>query len=1028
VDRAEVILVDEGRGAMGEFRPRRRARAIVLLALALVTVLGAFGVAVEDTLQPTSLSVPGTRAAQAEALVQAHFGDSAPVVILLRGPAASLDRQGPRLVSALRHDRRVTTLSPWDRGSLDRLRPAPRKALVLVDFHVAAEEAVSVTVPRLDRLLSERVRPPVTARQTGYATLSRAIQDESVAATHRAELIALPFLFGVLLFVFRSPIAAAIPLLFGAAVVFSVRGGLSLASSYIGIDGFSLTVASMMGLSLGVDYTLLLVSRFREELATGTDPRIASVRTRATAGRAAAFAGATLALAMAVTFWVMPGSLFLSLAGTAIVVTAVSVALAVFVTPPLLYLLGHRINRWTIGSAGRGGVAMALVERTLRRPRLAAAVVGAVLILLALPVLSLKTGPPTVAQLPPSNPAREDAETIGRAVGPGWEAPFVVVAATEGGPITTESRLAALARMQRRIARDPAVQAVIGPAQIQHRTAPLRRKAKRLLAGRGDADPSRLSKLGKKLDLAAGGVGQLRGGIARAAAGAGLLAAGSGRAREGAEQIAGGLERAAAGAEKAGQALGRIDEGSGRIAEGMRRAALASRSLDGELAALLPVLRRAALDRVRHLRSQLREAAAGNPALAPAVAEAERLVEALVLARNQAKRAHATASRLRAGQATLAEAGARLHSGAGRLARAAAPLPSGLAELGGGAGRLAEGLGRLTGGADSLAGHLARGQSGSEPLQRGLSRAGVTVSASGERLSRQLASLRQRSPGIFDSGYFVLSALEGAPRLEAERAGRLTDLEHGGQAAQMLVTPRFTFNTPGSAALDHRLQGAAADLAAETGFRTAVAGGPAQLEDYSDAVSTRIPWVVCAISLVTFLALVVLLRAVLLAAIAVALNLLTVAVAFGVLTLLFEVPAGWPLGGHDYVDAIGAAGIFGIIFGLSIDYAVFLLTRMRERYDEGASNTEAVAFGLQRTARVITGAAAVMVAVFAAFAAAPIATVSQLGIGLTVAVVLDATVVRIVLLPALMLIIGERVWWLPRPLQRMLPKLGLHGA
>ena len=100
---------------------------------------------------------------------------------------------------------------------------------------------------------------------------------------------------------------------------------------------------------------------------------------------------------------------------------------------------------------------------------------------------------------------------------------------------------------------------------------------------------------------------------------------------------------------------------------------------------------------------------------------------------------------------------------------------------------------------------------------------------------------------------------------------------------------------------------------------------------------------IAVITLATFLILVVILRALPLAAIAVGLNLVTVAVAFGVLTLLFEVPEGWPLGGHSYVDAIGAAGIFGIIFGLSIDYAVFLLMRMREHYENGAAHEEAIA-------------------------------------------------------------------------------------
>jgi RND superfamily putative drug exporter len=183
--------------------------------------------------------------------------------------------------------------------------------------------------------------------------------------------------------------------------------------------------------------------------------------------------------------------------------------------------------------------------------------------------------------------------------------------------------------------------------------------------------------------------------------------------------------------------------------------------------------------------------------------------------------------------------------------------------------------------------------------------------------------------------------------------------------------------------------------------------------------------VVLAITLATFLVLVVVLRAVLLAAIAVALNLATVAVAFGILTLLFHVPDSWPLGGHSYVDAVGATLIFGLVFGLSIDYAVFLLSRMREHYDAHGDNAAAVEFGLSRTAGVITGAAMIMMAVFVAFAGAPIATVSQLGVGLTIAVLLDATVVRIVLLPALMLLLGDRVWWLPKPLQRAIPKLSV---
>ena len=117
-----------------------------------------------------------------------------------------------------------------------------------------------------------------------------------------------------------------------------------------------------------------------------------------------------------------------------------------------------------------------------------------------------------------------------------------------------------------------------------------------------------------------------------------------------------------------------------------------------------------------------------------------------------------------------------------------------------------------------------------------------------------------------------------------------------------------------------------------------------------------------------------------------------------------------------------SAVVLGVTFGLSVDYAVFLLARMRESYERDGDNQAAIAFGLEKTARVITGAAAIMMAVFIAFGTASIAGLSQLGIGLTIAVILDATVVRIVLLPALMLLIGDRVWWLPRWLDRALPK------
>ncbi len=1006
----------------------RHPRAVLVAALIVIAVLAVLGQGVEGKLRPTSLSVPGTDSGRANALVHRYFGDSAPFAILLQGPAGELDRQGPALIRKLRTDPDVSTISPWDKGSVDNLRPSPRKALILVDFHVSAEEAVKNTVPYLDRTLNEQITPPVRSAESGYASLSRAIIDESVHSTDRAELIAIPFLLLVLLLVFRSPIAAAIPLAFGAVTVTASRGVLSIAAHWIAIDGFALTVCTMMGLALGVDYALLMVSRFREELEAGAAPLEAARMTRRTAGRTTAFAGSTLFLAMLVTLFVMPGTLLISLAGTAIIVTAISVLVAALVGPALLVVTGHNVNRWRIGGNGGGEGVMVLVRGALSRPLLAAILIGVVVMLLAAPALALKTGPPSAQQLPSSDKARQEAELIADAIGPGWEAPFVVVAVSEKGPITEADTLAALSRWQRRIAADPGVQAVIGPAQIKKQVKPLQKTGNDLIAGRGEADPEQLTTLGKNLGRAAKGVRQLRSGISKASYGAGLLANGSGQAGEGAEQLGGGIGRVATGASEAVGALNRLSAGSGRLADGQQKAQLGALSVKGASEVVFNTVKNQALERAQDLRANLQQRAAADPTLEPQLREAERLVESLAIASGEAHRLENKASTLNDGQEKLAEGGAELHEGAAKIAKEAGPLPAALGKLEGGASQLVDGLGQLRGGADSLEEHLVEGFQRSHPLQSKLHEGHVEVSVSARKVNRKVDRLRRNSPGIFNSGYFVLSSLAGAPAKERKRVANIVDIENGGQAAQIVVIPRYTFNTDGSTALNERLKKDAAGLATSTGVTTGVTGAAAELIDYTNVISERIPIMIGVITLATFLILVVILRALLLAAIAVALNLVTVAVAFGVLTLLFDVPEGWPLGGHSYVDAIGAAGIFGIIFGLSIDYAVFLLMRMREHYENNASNKEAITFGLEKTARVITGAAAIMMAVFVAFAGADIATVSQLGTGLTVAVLLDATVVRIVLLPALMLLLGDRVWWLPQPLQRVLPEIDLHGS
>ena len=1065
----------------------RHPRRTLAVIGAFVAILVAFSFSLEDRLEPSSLDISGTDAQRASDLLSENFGDSAPFVILLRGRPAAIDRQGPELIRALRRDPKVTTLSPWDRGQVERLRPSPRRALVIADFHVGIHEAVRDKVPQLERTLEAVVHPPVFATQSSFATLTRTIQDEAISSAERSELIALPILLIVLLLVFRSPIAAAIPLGFGAAAVLSSRGLLSIVTHWIGVDALALTVCTMMGLALGVDYSLLMVSRFREELAAGSSPTDAAWATRRTAGRTTMFAGSTLVLSMLVALLVVPGALLASLAATLALVVTLTVLIASLAGPPILLLVGANIDRWRIGAAPNGERSglMALVSAALRRPAPVAAAIGLLILILASPAIALKTGPFSLAQLPHDNPARQDAELIQRSFGGGFEAPFVLVAATREGPITEPSRLAALGRWQRRIAATKGVESVIGPAQVTRAVEPLRKGLSTTLSSNGKVGPlSNLSRLGRNLGRAATGVARLRGGIAKATYGAGLLAEGSGNAEEGAFAIAQGLGQAVGATQELVEAIERFADGTKRVAAAQALAANGALRVKLGLETIPTNLRNNALPRARRLEKSLKEDAettlprleAAAQTTSEQLASAQQLLEGMTVGKTDPNyaptleavqkaaaasssmpselaalrerlqanatdarevkfwleseiehlnQAYSASKRLLEGEYELRKANNTLAHGAARLEREVAKAPGQLETLGSGATELAGGLSRLVGGNTELEHGLGEAYFRSQPVQTGLRRATVRVLSQSRRLNRQADRLRRTSPGIFDNGYFVLSALAGTRGRLRERASEAVDIEGGGQAATELIFSRFPFNSPGSIALNDRLDEYAEKLGRETGLETGVAGGPPTLNTYSEVTRDRIPLVVAAITLATFLVLLVVLRALPLAAIAVGLNLATVGVAFGVLTALNHVPDGWPLGGRTYVDAVGATMIFGVVFGLSIDYAVFLLVRMREHYDVEGDHAAAISFGLEKTARVITGAAAIMMAVFIAFAGAPIATVSQLGVGLTVAVLLDATVVRIVLLPALMLLIGERVWWLPRPLERALPRLNV---
>jgi len=212
-------------------------------------------------------------------------------------------------------------------------------------------------------------------------------------------------------------------------------------------------------------------------------------------------------------------------------------------------------------------------------------------------------------------------------------------------------------------------------------------------------------------------------------------------------------------------------------------------------------------------------------------------------------------------------------------------------------------------------------------------------------------------------------------------------------------------------------------------------GNTATVKDFFDISNTYTPIVIALVLGLSFILLTVVFRSVVVPAKAIVMNLLSVGAAYGLIVLIFQ--NGGPSWAHSIanalnfiqVDAIEAwlpLFLFSILFGLSMDYQVFLLSRIREEYDKTADNSEAVAYGLRTTGGIITGAAIIMVAVFAAFASGRIAGLQQMGFGLAIAVFLDATIVRSILVPSAMKLLGDRNWYLPKWLQ-WLPKVDVEG-
>jgi putative drug exporter of the RND superfamily len=256
-------------------------------------------------------------------------------------------------------------------------------------------------------------------------------------------------------------------------------------------------------------------------------------------------------------------------------------------------------------------------------------------------------------------------------------------------------------------------------------------------------------------------------------------------------------------------------------------------------------------------------------------------------------------------------------------------------------------------------------------------------------------------------------------QLEQDRdfAAESTTIEEGGG----LLIASVPLNAEGSseeasAAID-RLRGEYVPQAfGDAADRVLVGGLPAENRDFFALIGNWLPIVIVFVLALTLVLLTLAFRSIVVALTSIAVNLLSVGAAYGLLVLVFQEGVGTDFFGFGEVDRIEAwvpVFLFSVLFGLSMDYQVFLLSRIRERYTATGDTTQAIIFGIGSTARLITGAALIIIVVFAGFAAGQLVSFQQMGFGVAVALLIDATIVRLVVIPAAMQLLGDRNWYLP---------------
>ncbi|WP_327191098.1 MMPL family transporter [Streptomyces xinghaiensis] len=398
-----------------------RARLVLTVTAVAVVAMAALGFGAFGKLLSGGFDDPASPSSRAQVLIDEEFGGEPGLLLLVRADggritAPAAERAGRDLAAALRKEPGVSgVVSAWDGEGSALVSRTGDQALVAARVEGDDSEAGERTAALVERYTGDR--GPVSVEAGGREAVGHDISGQVSRDLALAEAVAVPVTLVLLVLAFGSLVAALLPLVIGVIAIFGTFAELFVLGSVTEVSVFAVNITTALGLGLGIDYALLLVSRFREQLAAGAEIPEALHRTVRTAGRTIAFSAATVIAALAALL-LFPPYFLRSFAYAGIGVVAIAAVAALFVVPALLAVLGHRVARsrfpWARGGGAHSAVWGRLAAVVMRRPALTALPVLALLLVSAAPLLGVTFGTPDERVLPEDAQSRRVAAALDR--------------------------------------------------------------------------------------------------------------------------------------------------------------------------------------------------------------------------------------------------------------------------------------------------------------------------------------------------------------------------------------------------------------------------------------------------------------------------------------------------------------------------------------------------------------------------------------------------------------------------------------